>query len=141
MRCTLSTSDATSDVICESLGVRGSCPDWPRHLSSTIGASRDAFSNSMSLDEPSYFIIVDGNGVNVDFHIVRGRNNELHKAIWKVNELFMCCGLSLNESDISGLYLASMLEVQEQENPLRYIDVAQKATTDATGVDIGSLGD
>jgi hypothetical protein len=34
----------------------------------------------------------------------RSRNNEMHDAIWKVNELFACLTLSLDETDISGLY-------------------------------------
>jgi hypothetical protein len=47
----------------------------------------------------------------VDFRVVRGRNDELCKAIWKVNELLVHWGFSLDKSDISALYLASTLEV------------------------------
>jgi hypothetical protein len=45
-------------------------------------------------------IIIDGNGVYVDFRVVGSRNDELHKAIW-IDELFVRWGLSLDESDIS----------------------------------------
>jgi hypothetical protein len=59
----------------------------------------------------------------MDFRVVRGRNDELRKVIRKVDELSVRWGLSLDKSDISGLYLASMLEVPEQKDSLRYIDV------------------